>query len=79
MSPFIGGTVIMPTIAEALAIAIQHQRAGRLRESETIYRQILAADPNHHDAWHLLGLIACQVGNASSRSRVHPACSDAQT
>ena len=28
-----------------------------------IYRQILASDPNHHDAWHLLGLIASQVGN----------------
>jgi protein O-GlcNAc transferase len=53
----------MPAIPEALAIAIQHQRAGRLRESETIYRQILAADPDHHDAWHLLGLIASQVGN----------------
>ncbi len=52
----------MPTIPEALAIAIEHHRVGRLRESETIYRQILAADPNHHDAWHLLGLIACQVG-----------------
>ncbi len=53
----------MPTILEALAIAIQHHRVGRLREAETIYRQILASDPNHHDAWHLLGLIASQVGN----------------
>jgi protein O-GlcNAc transferase len=53
----------MPTISEALAIAVQHQQVGRLREAETIYRQILAADPDHHDAWHLLGLIACQVGN----------------
>ncbi len=52
----------MPTIPEALAVAIEHHRAGRLREAETIYRQILAADPNHLDAWHLLGLIACQVG-----------------
>jgi predicted O-linked N-acetylglucosamine transferase (SPINDLY family) len=52
----------MPTIPEALNIAIQHHRAGQLREAETIYRQILAADPNHLDAWHLLGLIACQVG-----------------
>ncbi len=59
---FIGGTLIMPTIPEALAVAIEHHRAGRLREAETIYRQILAADPNHLDAWHLLGLIACQVG-----------------
>jgi protein O-GlcNAc transferase len=53
----------MPTISEALAIAVQHQRAGRLREAESIYRQILAADPDQHDAWHLLGLIACEVGN----------------
>ena len=53
----------MPAIPEALAIAIQHHRVGRLREAETIYRQILASDPNHHDAWHLLGLIASQVGD----------------
>jgi predicted O-linked N-acetylglucosamine transferase (SPINDLY family) len=52
----------MPTIPEALAIAIEHHRVGRLPEAETIYRQILASDPNHHDAWRLLGLIACQVG-----------------
>ncbi len=53
----------MPTIPEALAIAIQHHRVGRLQEAETIYRQILASEPNHHDAWHLLGLIACRAGN----------------
>jgi protein O-GlcNAc transferase len=52
----------MPTISEALAIAVEHHQVGRLPEAETIYRQILAADPNHHDAWHLLGLIACQAG-----------------
>jgi protein O-GlcNAc transferase len=52
----------MPTIPEALAIALEHHRAGRMRESEAIYRQILAADPNQPDAWHLLGLIASQVG-----------------
>ncbi len=52
----------MPTIPEALAVALQHHQAGRLREAEPIYRQILAADPNHHDAWHLLGVIACQDG-----------------
>ena len=60
------GTVTMPTIPEALAIALEHQRAGRLREAETIYRQILAADRNHPDAWHLLGLIACQAGNSQA-------------
>jgi predicted O-linked N-acetylglucosamine transferase (SPINDLY family) len=60
--PAIAGTVTMPTIPEALAIALEHHRVGRLPEAETIYRQILAADPDHHDAWRLLGLIACQVG-----------------
>src|SRR6516165_2458255 len=60
--PAIAGTVTMPTIPEALAIAIEHHRVGRLPEAETIYRQILASDPNQHDAWRLWGLIACQVG-----------------
>jgi predicted O-linked N-acetylglucosamine transferase (SPINDLY family) len=53
----------MPTIPEALAIALQHHQAGRLHEAEPIYRQILSADPNHRDAWHLLGVVAYQVGN----------------
>jgi len=52
----------MPTIPEALVIALQHHQAGRLREAEPIYRQILAADPHHHHAWHLLGVIACEDG-----------------
>ncbi len=52
----------MATIPEALAIAIQHHQAGRLQAAEQIYRQILAVEPNHGDAIHLLGLIAHQVG-----------------
>ena len=52
----------MATISEALAIAIQHHQAGRLQAAEQIYRQILAVEPNHADAWHLLGVIASQLG-----------------
>ncbi len=52
----------MATISEALAIAIQHHQAGRLQAAEQIYRQILAVEPNHADAWDLLGVIAHQVG-----------------
>jgi protein O-GlcNAc transferase len=50
------------TIPQALDLALQHHRAGRLAEAEGVYRQILAVQPNHADALHLLGLIAHQVG-----------------
>ena len=53
----------MATIAEAMSIATQHHQAGRLRDAELIYRQIIAVEPNHFDAWHLLGVLACQCGN----------------
>ena len=50
------------TIPEALALAMQHHQAGRLPEAEVLYRQILAAQPAHADALHLLGLIAQSSG-----------------
>ena len=52
----------MATIPEALTFAIRHHQAGRLHAAEQIYRQILAVEPNHADAWHLLGAIAFQAG-----------------
>src|SRR6185503_514888 len=52
----------MSTLAEALAIALQHHQAGQLQAAEQIYRQILAVDPNCADALHLIGLIASSVG-----------------
>ncbi len=52
----------MATIPEAFAIAIKHHQGGRLQAAEQIYRQILAVQPNHADAIHLLGVIAAQMG-----------------
>ena len=52
----------MPTVAEAMSAALSHHQAGRLGEAEQLYRQILAVDPNHAVAWHLLGVIASQLG-----------------
>jgi protein O-GlcNAc transferase len=52
----------MATVQEAFAIAIQHHQGGRLQAAEQIYRRILAAEPNHADAFHLLGVVASQVG-----------------
>jgi tetratricopeptide (TPR) repeat protein len=50
------------TIDQAIALALDHHRAGRLAEAEAIYRQVLAAQPNHTDALNLLGTLAHQVG-----------------
>jgi tetratricopeptide (TPR) repeat protein/ubiquinone/menaquinone biosynthesis C-methylase UbiE len=44
--------------AQALAL---HQR-GQLARAESLYRQILAASPQHLDALNLLGLAALQAG-----------------
>jgi len=50
------------TIPQALELAVQRHQAGRLGEAEALYRQILAVDPKHADALHLLGVIAHQAG-----------------
>jgi predicted O-linked N-acetylglucosamine transferase (SPINDLY family) len=52
----------MPTISEALTMALAHHQAGRLQAAEQIYRRILQAEPNEADALHLLGVIAYQAG-----------------
>jgi predicted O-linked N-acetylglucosamine transferase (SPINDLY family) len=52
------------TVRQAFDLALQHHQSGRLAEAEALYRQILAADPNHAEAWHLLGVIAHAVGRS---------------
>lgn len=49
---------------ELIAEALRHHAAGRLHEAEGLYRRVLAADPRHADALHLLGLVAHQVGQS---------------
>jgi predicted O-linked N-acetylglucosamine transferase (SPINDLY family) len=50
------------TLAQAFESALQHHLAGNLQQAEVLYRQILAIEPAHADALHLLGVIAHQVG-----------------
>jgi predicted O-linked N-acetylglucosamine transferase (SPINDLY family) len=47
--------------AELLAAGLKHHQTARLAEAEACYRQVLAAQPQHPDALHLLGLIAQQA------------------
>ena len=49
--------------AQTIQIALQHHKAGHLPQAEQIYQQVLAVDPHHVDANHLLGVIAQQTGN----------------
>lgn len=55
----------MPTLSEALAIAMGHHRSGRLELAEEIYRRILAIEPNQPDALHLTGLVAHHRGRSA--------------
>ncbi|MGD9885490.1 MAG: tetratricopeptide repeat protein [Reyranella sp.] len=48
--------------ASLLDQALAHHRAGRMAEAENLYRRILARDPRHADALHLLGMLAGQAG-----------------
>lgn len=59
----IDNTMMQEQIATAIGQAIEHHRAGRLAEAESIYRQVLAIAPAQPDALHLLGLIARQTGH----------------
>ncbi len=47
---------------QLLEEAINHHRAGRLSQAETCYQKIIARDPDHADALHLLGLVAYRQG-----------------
>jgi len=60
----------MPTIPEALSVAVQHHQAGQLQQAERIYRNVLRADPNHGDSLHLLGVIAHQKGDHTAAAEL---------
>jgi predicted O-linked N-acetylglucosamine transferase (SPINDLY family) len=53
---------VPPGVGELFAAGVAHHQAGRLPQAEACYRQVLAAQPDHADALHLLGVIAYQVG-----------------
>lgn len=52
------------TIQQNLDLAVKLHSARRLPEAEALYKQILQQNPHHHDALHLLGLIAQQSGKS---------------
>jgi len=49
------------TLEQQIESGFSHHQAGRLAEAERIYRQVLARQPDHADALHLLGVAAGQT------------------
>lgn len=49
-------------INQMLQQATEHHRAGRLRDAELIYRQILSQNPDHPHTLYLMGALADQCG-----------------
>jgi tetratricopeptide (TPR) repeat protein len=46
----------------SLELALEHHKSGRFEDAERIYDQILASEPGHARALHLLGVMALQRG-----------------
>ena len=53
-----------PGVQQVFADALGHHQAGRLKDAERLYRQILAVDPRHSKSLHMLGVVASQVGRS---------------
>ncbi len=71
-------------VKQSLDHAVQLHNAGDLAGAESLYRQILQAEPNQPIALHLLGVIAHQVGRndiaeqwISKAIEIHPGYAEA--
>ncbi len=56
--------------AAMLAAASEHHRAGRLRDAEGLYRQVLQQDPGNAQAHNLLGVLAAQSGHPEAAAEL---------
>jgi tetratricopeptide (TPR) repeat protein len=53
-------------ISDLLAAGLERQRLGQLSEAQRLYEQILAQEPDHIDALHLLGVLHMERGQNDS-------------
>lgn len=55
-------------------LALAMHRAGRLGLAESHYLRVVKLDPSHDEAWHLLGVVAFQQGQAAKAIRHYRRC-----
>ena len=53
-----------PTPSRCSPRAVAHHQIGRMAEAESLYRQVLAVEPDHAETHHYLGVLAWQIGRA---------------
>ncbi len=58
-----------PDIADLYSRAVILQREGNSRDAAQLFRRILSADPEHADAWQMLGLIHAGEGDLVEAAR----------
>ncbi|WP_449235879.1 tetratricopeptide repeat protein [Azospirillum doebereinerae] len=64
----------MVTLQDALTLAVRMQADGQLDQAAALHERILAAAPEHADAWHLSGLVAWhRHGPAAGARRIESA------
>ena len=56
-------------LSKTLAVAAEHQKAGRLKEAKALYREILEANPENVDALRMMGMLALSESQADKAER----------
>lgn len=57
-------------LRKKLALAAEHQKEGRLKQAEQLYREVLREQPGNVDALRLMGNIAFQAGRIYEAERL---------
>jgi tetratricopeptide (TPR) repeat protein len=65
-----GGRLARAGMARLLQDGLERQQAGDRRAAAQAYRRILAADPHHVDALHLLAIITLHEGEADAAAEL---------
>jgi tetratricopeptide (TPR) repeat protein len=64
------GSFALSPQRKAMALAAEHHRAGRLKEAEETYRDVLRQNPDQVDALRLLALLALGASRAEEAERL---------